>query len=89
MSVEMSEHFQERFRQRVAKTKRMQIFAERAYFYGKPVDSLQDSQFAEQLSKKEQEYQCSAKIYNNVVYWFHGNKAITLYPVPQKAHRRV
>ena len=77
-------HFEKRFKQRVANTKRIQIYAERAFLYGKPLDEIRSRSFAKKLDKKEQESGSFAKIYANCIYWFRGNTAITIYPIPQK-----
>ena len=46
--------------------------------------SFEFKRFAKQLTKKEAAYGSVAKIYNGFVYWFFGNRAITIYPLPTK-----
>lgn len=89
MTVELTDHYKQRFKERQAKTKRMVLFTERAYFYGKTVDNLRKTAYARQLSESEQQHCSMAKIYNNFVYWFKGNVAITIYPVPQNLHNKI
>lgn len=80
----VTNHFRERFRQRQARTKRIEVFAERAFLDGTNPSSFEFKRFAKQLTKKEAAYGSVAKIYNGFVYWFFGNRAITIYPLPTK-----
>lgn len=80
----ITKHFEKRFRQRQARTKRIELFAERAYHDGTNPSSFEFKRFAKQLTKKEAAYGSVAKIYNGFVYWFFGNRAITIYPLPTK-----
>ncbi len=89
MCLEISNHFDKRFSQRVAKTKRISMFVSCALRYGKSVEEIEDSALRKKLSQKEKEYGVIAKVYCNSVYWFSGDKAITIYPLAQKFHGRV
>lgn len=89
MSVEVTKHFSERFHQRVANTKRVSIFANRAYCFGKPTSSFKNVSFAKEIRKKESETGSTARVYSNSIYWFCNNKAITVYPLPQHLHGRL
>lgn len=84
MKIIVTKHFEERFRQRQARTKRIEYFAERAYCDGMSPFSFEFKRFAKQLTKKEAAYGSVAKVYNGFVYWFFGNRAITIYPLPTK-----
>ena len=41
------------------------------------------------LNHKERAYGAYAKIYHGFVYWFKDNVAITIYPTPQKVHKKI
>ena len=83
----MTLHFRKRFRQRVAKTKRLQEYADNAYLFGKPLDEIKCNRFAKELGWKSRINGSTAKVYSNCVYWFRDNIAITVYPIPQKLHK--
>ena len=89
MSVEITEHFDKRFTQRIAKSKRMSQFVSRALYFGKSVNEIKNSELRKELLSRQEEYGATAKVYNNSVYWFDKNTAITVYPVPQKYHGRI
>lgn len=89
MSLEISDHFDKRFAQRIAKTKRMPKFASRALRYGKGVEEIKYSALRKELAQKEKEYGTVARVYRNSVYWFCGDTAVTVYPLAQKYHGRV
>jgi len=87
--VVMTDHFKERFKQRVANTKRVQQYADSAFCYGKTLDEVRSKTFSKMLGEKEQANGSSAKIFSNCIYWFDGNVAITVYPIPQKMHKMI
>ncbi len=89
MAIEITDHFKDRFHQRVANTKRMPIFVNRAFKFGKHSSDIKYSAFADEISNRETLYGATARIYSNNVYWFVGNRAITIYPVPQNLHGRL
>ena len=86
MPIEISDHFSLRYEQRIAKTKRMAVYANRAFHYGKTVDEIHYKPLAKELSSKEKKHGSIAKVYANCVYWFNGTTAVTVYPLPQKMH---
>lgn len=87
--IEITKHFKKRFYQRQARTKRVQDFARDAYLYGEDVSDLDYKVYAKKLNHKERAYGTYAKIYHGFVYWFKGNVAITIYPIPQKIHKKI
>lgn len=82
--IAISEHYKQRFYERQAKTKRIQLFTQRAYFYGKTANETRFGKYTKNLENKEKIYNSEAKIYNGFIYWFSDNKAITIYPLPNK-----
>lgn len=88
MSPQLTKHFTVRFSQRVARSKRMLEFANRALRYGREVSSIKNGELRRALAEKENEYSTMAKVYHNSVYWFSGDRAVTVYPLPQKYHGR-
>ncbi len=89
MSVGVTEHFLKRFGQRIAKSKRAYIFANRAYSLGKPVNDFKNATFAKEIKKKEEQYGSTARVYSNCVYWYYDGKAVTVYQLPQNLHGRL
>ena len=88
MCVGVTEHFLKRFRQRIAKSKRASIFADRAYCYGVPSDDLRNATLAKEIKRKEEEYGSTARVYLNCIYWYRDGRAVTVYPLPQNMHGR-
>lgn len=89
MIIKTTEHFRERFRQRVAKTKRVSVFANRAYYFGKHSCDFKNATFAKRIAEIEITYGSTARVYANNIYWFHDNSAITVYQLPQSLHGKV
>lgn len=87
--VEVTKHFRKRFYKRQARTKRVEVFAKNAYLYGTDVSDLEYDWYASKLGRKERIYGTYAKIYHGFVYWFKDNVAITIYPVPHRARKRM
>lgn len=89
MTIKLTNHCEERFSERIAKTDRTSLFVARANHYGVSASSVRCGELRRLLCGKEREYGTTAKIYKNCVYWFSGNKAITVYPLAQKYHGRI
>lgn len=89
MQIEITKHFYKRFKQRLANTAKIQEYVENAYYFGKEVDNLNSNSFISLIQQKEWISGSSARIYKNFVYWFDGPRAITLYPIPQKMHKKI
>ena len=88
MEIIITDHFRDRFKQRVANTNRVNLFVEKALNLGKDTKNLSSTTLANVLSMRENEHGSYAKVYKNYVYWFCGNCAITVYPLSQKDHER-
>ena len=88
--VILTNHFKERFRQRIANTKRIEYFTEQAYCSGKTLGDIKSGPLAKMMKNNNSDsVNREAKIYANCIYWFADNVAITVYPIPQKMHHRV
>lgn len=88
MEIIITDHFRNRFKQRVANTNRINVFVEKAMNLGRDTKELSSVPLANTLMMRENEYGSSAKVYKNCVYWFCDNRAITVYPLSQKDHER-
>ena len=88
-TVNVTEHFEKRFKQRVAHSKRILQYADDAYCFGKPISEVKYNRLAKKLGWKSRINGSTARVYANCVYWFRGNTAITVYPIPQKLHKLV
>lgn len=86
MTIEITDHFRERFTQRIAKTRRIVQFASRAAQYGTSTDQIKNASLRKELTAQENDFGSIAKIYKNNVYWFSGDRAVTVYALPQKYH---
>lgn len=89
MIIKTTEHFRERFRQRVANTKRVSVFANRAYYLGKPSCDFKNATFAKKIAAIESAYGSTARVYANSIYWFYNNSAITVYQLPRHLRGRL
>lgn len=79
-----SEHCRQRFNERVTKkSKRVEIFVARAYYYGKSSEEVSNKHLRNYLTAKQRIYGSIAKIYRGYIYWFQGGIATTVYPVPR------
>ncbi|MBQ1373228.1 hypothetical protein IIY66_00275 [Candidatus Saccharibacteria bacterium] len=87
--VRLTHHFDKRFSQRIAKSKRMPQFASQANRYGKRARDIKYGKLRKELLCKERQYGTIAKIYNNNIYWFDGEVAVTVYPLSQKFHGKI
>lgn len=86
MEIRITKHFAKRFRERVSRTKRMPEIVKDAYCFGVSVDQMKNRQLRKEIDQKQEVYSTKAVVYKNVVYWFCQNRAITVYPLPQKDH---
>ncbi len=89
MNIVITKHFARRFRKRVAHTSRVAFFAERAYRYGRRVEDINHRDLLFKLAHNESLYNATAYIYNNFVYWFDQNTAVTVYALPQCFRGRI
>lgn len=89
MVIEVTKHFVKRFRERVARSGRAALFAERAYLYGYSLGAITDKELRLYLSNSEADHCTSARVYQNFVYWFCGNRAITVYCLPYQYRRQL
>jgi len=82
-----SEHSKQRFSQRVTrKSKRFELFANRAYFYGDTLEDISDNQLRYYIEAKEKSHNSVARIYHGFIYWFSGHTLTTIYPLPRNFH---
>lgn len=78
--IRVTSHFLERYAERVCKkTKRGQLFANRAYHFGQQLSEISDSRLRDALFVRANRSDCDCRIYQGYVYWFSGNTAITVY----------
>ena len=89
MCVELTKHYIKRFRKRIARTDRFELFAEEALQNGKVLSEAKSSRYVKKLKYKEIVNGSTAILYKGCVHWFRGNVAITLYPLPQKMHHKI
>ena len=85
----LSKHYLKRFRERIGHSKRIQELTEDAYLSGKVVDEAGKTRFAYRLKMKEIDNASTVRIYKNCAYWFDGEIAVTVYPLPQYMHGRI
>lgn len=86
----MTKHYYRRFRQRVARAsaKRIRQFAERAFAYGTQLDEIKDENLLFWLRGRANTAGSMPRIYQNYVYWFQENRAVTIYLLPYE-YRKV
>ena len=83
-NLKCSQHFQQRFDQRVTrKTKRMEQFMERAYYDGEKLEDITNKPLRRYIEAKEKAHGSVAKIYHGNIYWFTDGVAVTIYQVPR------
>lgn len=86
--VERSNHYKERYSERVcSKTKREELFVNRAYYLGKDREKVKDARLKRFLLDCEDGYgtiERTAKAYNGQVYIFANKVAVTVFPLPNK-----
>lgn len=89
--VQVSDHYKKRYRERIAKSSRIDMFATTAYYCGSSPLSVSDSRVRNYLEGKENEYGDSfvLRIYNGFVHVFNeaDNIAITVYKLPKYNNR--
>ena len=87
-NIAISDHYAKRFRQRVARTKRIEKFAKDAYMLGEEVDSVADKRFRKYLENIETRYwhTCSLRTHKGYIHVFDAltATAITVYRVPNE-----
>jgi len=92
-TISLTRHFKIRFRKRLAHSKRIQLFAERAFCYGQNVDEISDYRVRNYLKTKESIHENTSmlKLYNGFVYVFDkaARVAITIYRLPNFSTTRV
>ena len=82
--IKVSEHFVQRYKERVCnKTKRVEIFANRAYCFGDTPDKISSGILRAYLQNKERENGSNCRIYHGFVYWFIDGTATTVYAMPK------
>lgn len=78
-------HYNQRFRERVAKkSRRSQFFAALAYTNGRGSEVVRDPWVRRRIEACEHFHGSKAKIYRGNVYWFIDNVATTVYPLPRR-----
>ena len=82
--VRRSEHFTQRFGERVcSKTRRGQLLVERAFYFGLASERVKDARLRRYLHEVSESRRL-AKAYKGQVYIFEGKTAITVFPLPNK-----
>lgn len=82
--VILTRHYTKRFYQRQAKTKRIESITEMAFAFGKSIKETKYGKYSKELAHKERTNCSTAKVYKGFIYWFNDNRAVTLYPLPNK-----
>ena len=87
-SIQISEHYNNRFRERIARTKRVEKFANDAFEYGTTLNEVNDIRLQKYLKNISAKYHhiCDYRIYKGFVHVFDvfTMTAITVYRVPKK-----
>lgn len=87
-NIYISEHYVDRFRERIARTKRIEKFANDAYTFGETANTIEDKRFRKYLNNVEKKYShtCAFRIYKGFVHVFDAftATAITVYRVPRE-----
>ena len=84
--IRVSEHFEQRYKERVCnKTKRIPLFANRAYQFGDTSEDVGSGRLRKYLQTKERENGSYCRIYQGFIYWFKDNTATTIYAVPKNS----
>lgn len=85
--VPISEHYRQRYRERIARSKRIELFATEAFYLGREPDLVEDSLLRKHLEEKENlhSYSCVLKIHKGFVHVFDSleNVAVTVYKIPR------
>ena len=87
--VTVSKHYKKRYRDRVAKTSRIEYFAEKAFYEGTNLKTSKDSRIRKIIQNEEEyrddkyhHYQYIA--HSGFLHIFCNNCAITVYPYKEK-----
>ena len=85
-AIKISSHYYLRFRERVAKTKRVERFAKEAYANGCTDKDIRNAQFRNYLCRIENKYRhvCAIFIYKGYIHIYDAftGTAITVFRVP-------
>ena len=85
--IRITDHYRDRFRQRIARSKRIELFATEAYYLGKEPKGLDDSCLRNYLEDIENYHNrcCLLKVYKGFVHVFDDTKnvAVTVYRIPK------
>ena len=83
--VSMTDHAIMRSKSRMKKAnKRLKMEANRAMFCGRSTEEVDDKLLRRKLEDSCVIHGSVCKIYRGYVYWFQGNRLVTLYPVPNR-----
>ena len=87
-SIYVSEHYVDRFRERIARTKRIEKFANDAYEFGQTENSVDNKRFRKYLKNIENKHKhtCAFRVYKGFVHVFDAftATAITVYRIPNE-----
>ncbi len=85
--VRVTDHYKDRFRERVARSKRIELFATEAFYLGEKPKGLNDSRLRGRLEKLENCYGDNyiLKTHKGFVHVFDSaeNVAVTVYKMPK------
>ena len=86
--INISDHYADRFRKRIARTKRIEKFANDAYEFGQTENNIDNKRFRKYLKNIENKYKhtCAFRIYKGFVHVFDAFTAttITVYRIPNE-----
>ena len=86
--ITVSDHYADRFRERIARTKRIEKFANDAYEFGQTENTVDNKCFRKYLNNIENKYEHTStfRIYKGFVHVFDAitATAITVYRIPNK-----
>lgn len=81
----MTDHAVMRSKSRMKKAnKRLKVEANRAMFCGRSIEEVDDKLLRRRLEDFCVIHGSVCKIYRGYIYWFQGNRLVTLYPVPNR-----
>lgn len=87
-SINISNHYVHQYRKRIARTKRVEKFANDAYNLGDLVNDIGDRRFRKYLNNKEENHKhtCTFRVYKGFIHVFDAftATAITVYRVPNE-----
>ena len=85
--IPITSHYRKRYRERIARSKRIELFATEAFYLGEEPDGLNDTYLRNYLEEKENlyGYSCVLKVHKGFVHVFdsNNNTAVTVYRVPK------